>query len=210
MRLHLTMSFFLSARHWVTMNGIKGEPHTHIWEISFRITSDSLKDPDLENGFTEIESIISGYLSYFEGKTLNMLGTFQRYNPSTENLGVFFSLRFRELLSGHGFILEQLTIKESPTRGFTVSDLQNESLSQIEEYLQGELYPGFESPGSQSIYTETVQAEKEAAVSQEDVSSQEISTRDCSTGDYGTRLCGTGDCCCCGTHTGNRGCRHAC
>ncbi|MBU7005822.1 6-pyruvoyl-tetrahydropterin synthase-related protein [Phosphitispora fastidiosa] len=174
MQLHLTMSFFLSARHWVTMNGIKGEPHTHIWEISLRITSDSLKGPDLEIGFTEIETIISGYLSYFEGKTLNMLEKFQRYNPSTENLGVFFSLRFRELLSGHGFILEQLTIKESPTRGFTVSDLQNESLSQIEEYLQGELYPGFESPGSQSIHAETVRAEKEAAVSQEDVSSQEI------------------------------------
>ncbi len=172
-QLYLNMSFFLSARHWVTINGIKGKPHTHIWEISLKITSESLKGPDLEIGFAEIESIIQEYLSYFEGKTLNMLETFRRYNPSTENLGVFFSQRFKELLSGHGFILQELTIKESPTRGFTVSDLQNESLSQIEEFLRGELYPGFEGNDTQGIHAEIDQTYKEAAISLETAGPQD-------------------------------------
>lgn len=125
MLLHLNMSFFLSAKHWVTINGKKGSLHTHIWEISLKITSETFSRHDLEVGFAEVDTIIKVYLSYFEGQILNHLKPFQNYSPSTENLGILLSQGLKSLLAESGFILEELSIKESPTRGFVLSDIQD-------------------------------------------------------------------------------------
>lgn len=126
MQLDLNMSFFLSAKHWVTINGNNGQPHNHIWEIGLKISSENFARRDLEVGFGEIESLIRGYISKFEGKTLNCIKPFDKYNPSTENLGVYLAYGLKMLLSERNFVLEELSIKESPTRGFTVKHLDDE------------------------------------------------------------------------------------
>lgn len=145
MQMYLNISFFLSAEHWIVIDGKKGQPHTHIWEISAKIASESFNGTDLGTGFTEVESVVRKYLSYYEGKTLNLLKPFDRFSPSTENLGLYFSQGIKGKLAEHGFVLMELAISESPTRGFVVTGLQ-EDAGFIGGALPDEFYQQHQGP----------------------------------------------------------------
>ncbi len=138
MRVHLTMTFFLSAHHWVVINNVKGKPHTHMWELALKIGGETFENPDLEIGFAEVDKIVREYLSSFEGKLLNDFKPFHQINPSTENLGLFFSQGLMKRLSASEFHLEELLIKESPTKGFLITDLNAQVSEEIPPVFSGE------------------------------------------------------------------------
>ena len=126
--LTYNISFFLSASHQVVYNGQKGVIHNHLWELEIKAEHPSLDVALLANdiGFKDLEDLIYGYIAQFENKCFNEHISFQEIIPTTENIARLFFGDLNALLSGYGIVLQEISLRESPTRGVKVRALEIE------------------------------------------------------------------------------------
>lgn len=106
--------FYLDANHYVTFDGKQGELHPHTWEISVVI---ELVDENVIP-FYKIENMLKELLGEYQNTKLNDVAPFNRFNPTLENIGDYFTEVFSEKVSARGWELRNFTISETPSRSY--------------------------------------------------------------------------------------------
>ena len=112
----ITLDMFFNARHFVVMNGVPGEVHTHSYRLQVRCRSRQLEqDSHVVVGYTAIRERMNQVVSAYNNQLLNDLPPFQRLQPTTENLAAVLFQQLERLLADLPVELVGVTVWESPT-----------------------------------------------------------------------------------------------
>lgn len=112
---------YLNATHHITIGGKPGEKHPHTWEICL----DVLKTREEFVRFSELEEMVERFISVYQDKDLNETPPFHMINPTLENCSDFFFEKFQQILSSHGWIVLMMTVSETPTRSYVISNVHD-------------------------------------------------------------------------------------
>ena len=107
---------YLNASHSIYINGVKGENHTHTWEIQL----DTIKVAEDFVQFNDIERLIETLLSIYQDKYINDLEPFNAINPTLENICECFKQKIEKALFDSGWVLVSIEISETPTRSYII------------------------------------------------------------------------------------------
>lgn len=119
------LKFYLNARHYIIINGNKGEVHPHTWEFALNIRFG-------RNSFVEFNTFekgIASYLADFQNKVMNEIEPFDTILPTLENMTDYFAEEFYQIIYRIGGILVSIEASETPTRSYILR------LSEIEEHV---------------------------------------------------------------------------
>ena len=108
------LKFYLNAKHYIIINGHKGETHPHTWEftLSIRYGRSSFVE------FSTFEKGISDYIAPFQNQVMNEMPPFDAILPTLENLTDYFANEFHRIIYEIGGILTQVEASETPTRSY--------------------------------------------------------------------------------------------
>lgn len=120
----IALDAFFNARHYVTMNGVRGAVHAHSYRIRARCQSFAL-DPDdhVVVGYSAIRDRLAMIVKAYNNQCLNDLPPFQlkRLQTTTENLTAVMFQQLERSLEGLPVRLMEVAIWESPTNSITYS-----------------------------------------------------------------------------------------
>lgn len=111
------LKFYLNARHYIIINGNRGEDHPHTWEFSLIIRTGG-------GVFTEFgvyERRINEYLAQYQNRLLNDVEPFTCILPTLESMTDYFSKEFYHVLEKEGGTLVQVIASETPARSYIVN-----------------------------------------------------------------------------------------
>lgn len=114
----MKLTSFVNARHYVTFGKEKGPVHAHSWQVAFQIRP-SNKNQEII-GFSLISKTAASVLAPYENVVLNDVPPFNKVQPTTENIAMYFFNRLEDAFSKMGLELVELTLWETPTRGVHV------------------------------------------------------------------------------------------
>lgn len=111
------LKFYLNARHYIIINGSKGDIHPHTWEfaVNIRFGRSSFVE------FNTFEKGIADYLARFQNKVMNEEEPFNSILPTLENITDYFSGEFYRIIHEIGGILVRVEASETPTRSYIVN-----------------------------------------------------------------------------------------
>lgn len=109
---------FLNARHHVTFEQNVGPLHAHSWQ--FQVEVKVPRERALVE-FARVSKAINAVLAPYENTVLNQRHPFNRIQPSTENMALYFFNRLQDALRELGLDLSRLTVWETPTKGIEVT-----------------------------------------------------------------------------------------
>ena len=110
------LKFYLNARHYIIINGNKGEVHPHTWEFTLNIQFG-------RSSFTEFSTFergINDFLAPFQNTVLNEIPPFDLITPTLESMTDYFADQFRQVIRSINGILVQVGASETPTRSYIV------------------------------------------------------------------------------------------
>ena len=119
------LKFYLNARHFIIIDGTKGETHPHTWEFAIHIRFS-------RNDFVEFNTFEKGieeYLAPYQNKVLNEMKPFDVILPTIENVADYFAKDFFEIIRNMGGILISIEASETPTRSYVLN------LEEQQEYV---------------------------------------------------------------------------
>ncbi len=124
---------FVNARHFVTFGGKDGPVHAHSWQAQIEVQVPAEKGEVM--GFAKISSAITDALSPYENTILNYVHPFNKIQPTTENIAMYFYNCLEDGLVPLGLSLAMMTLWETPTRGIQVTsrNVSFDGLLQVEE-----------------------------------------------------------------------------
>lgn len=111
------LKFYLNARHYIIIEGNKGEVHPHTWEFTLNIRFG-------RGAFTEFNTFergINDYLAPFQNTTLNEVPPFDAVLPTLESMTDHFAEEFRKIIHDINGILVRVEASETPTRSYIVN-----------------------------------------------------------------------------------------
>lgn len=108
------IKFYLNARHYIIINGRKGEVHPHTWELvlSIRFGRSSFVE------FRTFERGVSEYLAQYQNKTMNDEKPFDTIIPTLENIVDYFAEEFYGIIHDTGGVLTRIEASETPTHSY--------------------------------------------------------------------------------------------
>lgn len=133
----ITLDMFFNARHFVVMDGVPGEVHTHSYRLQVRCRSRQLEqESHVVVGYTAIRERMKQVVSAYNNQLLNDLPPFQRLQPTTENLAAVLFQQLERLLADLPVDLVGVTVWESPTESvaFGLEPVERET----EEHAESE------------------------------------------------------------------------
>lgn len=119
------LKFYLNARHYIIIDGTKGDVHPHTWEFAINIRFS-------RNDFVEFNTFEKGiedYLAPYQNKILNEMKPFDTILPTIENVADYFAKDFFEIIQKIGGILVSIEASETPTRSYVLN------LEEQQEYV---------------------------------------------------------------------------
>lgn len=111
------LKFYLNARHYIIINGEKGEVHPHTWEFALRIKFG-------HDGFVQFGTFERGveeYLAKYQNTVMNENEPFDSVMPTLENIADFFSGEFYRIIKDIGGKLVVIEASETPTRSYILN-----------------------------------------------------------------------------------------
>lgn len=125
------VKLYLNARHFIYINGNKGEAHPHTWEFSLYVRF--VEGTFME--FTKLERSLNALLEPYQNQTLNDIKPFDSTVPTLENMIDYYSEEFSKVIEGLGGVLLQVSASETPTRTCIVNFENNEGMhSKVKEF----------------------------------------------------------------------------
>lgn len=130
---------YLNARHYIYINGKKGETHPHTWEfvLYMRFPVNTFIQ------FTTFETAVNVFLERYQNQILNEYAPFTELVPTLENITEYFTEEFSNLVYKLKGILLQVVASETPTRSYIVNPENNQSFERkykdYKEKYQNEL-----------------------------------------------------------------------
>lgn len=108
------LKFYLNAKHYIIINGRKGETHPHTWE--FTLTIRYGRSSFVE--FSTFEKGISDYIAPFQNQVMNEIPPFDAILPTLENMTDYLAGEFLRIIRETGGLLLQVEASETPTRSY--------------------------------------------------------------------------------------------
>lgn len=108
------LKFYLNAKHYIIIDGNKGETHPHTWE--FTLTIRYGRSSFVE--FSTFERGISEYMSRFQNQVMNEIPPFDAILPTLENMTDYLAEEFLRIIRETGGALLQVEASETPTRSY--------------------------------------------------------------------------------------------
>ncbi len=121
------IKFYLNMRHYIIINGSKGETHPHTWEFALNIRFGRSSFVE----FNTFEKGIADYLSGYQNKILNEEEPFDSILPTLENVADYFSEEFDHIIHDTGGVLTTLEASETPTRSYIVNLEEKDDMMQL-------------------------------------------------------------------------------
>ena len=109
--------FYLDASHSVRLNNVFGQSHPHTWEFVIEVSHKN----DSIIIFNDIENLLKEILEPYQEKMINKIAPFDKINPTTENIGIYFKKIIEKKCDNMSWNLLKLEISETPSRGFIVT-----------------------------------------------------------------------------------------
>lgn len=111
------IKFYLNARHFIIIDGHKGETHPHTWEmvLDIRFGRSSFVE------FRTFERGISDYLSKYQNRTMNDIAPFDSVLPTLENIVDVFAEDFYTIIHDIGGVLTRIEASETPTHSYILN-----------------------------------------------------------------------------------------
>lgn len=106
--------YFLSASHYVIVDGEKSMTHPHSWHIETEVR---IKGSSMVN-YRVLDKKIEVLLESLEGKIINNEEEFKGIDCTTENLGKVLFKKISDELENMDYSLEKLSISENAARTF--------------------------------------------------------------------------------------------
>lgn len=122
--------FYLNARHYIYINGKKGEVHPHTWEFSVVIRFEYSKFIE----FKDIENPINNFLNKYQNHVLNELNPFDIIIPTLENITDEFAKELYIIIKKLGGDLVRIESAETPTRTY-IFDAEQFNLENKDELV---------------------------------------------------------------------------
>ncbi len=122
------LKFYLNARHYIVIDGKKGELHPHTWELALtiRIGRGSFTQ------FDTFEKRVNEFLAPYQNRVLNQCPPFDAVLPTLENLADHFSRELPPLIIQAGGELTNIELSETPSRSY-VLDLEHSEKARSKE-----------------------------------------------------------------------------
>jgi len=139
-RYNIKLVSFVNARHYVVFGNKTGPVHAHSWQVVFQVRVSSENQEITE--FSLIFRAAVSALTPYENTILNQVPPFDKIQPTTENIAMYFYNRLEDVLSELKLELVELTLWETPTRGIHVSG-RNPEFDKLSE-LGKEVDKGYE------------------------------------------------------------------
>lgn len=111
------IKFYLNARHFIIINGRKGNVHPHTWQIAVDIRFGRSSFVE----FSTFEKGISNYLAKYQNKVMNDIPPFDTVIPTLENIVDFFAEKFYAIIHGVGGVLTRIEASETPTHSYILN-----------------------------------------------------------------------------------------
>lgn len=111
------IKFYLNMRHYIIINGNKGEVHPHTWEFALDIKFGRSSFVE----FNIFEKGIADFLDKYQNKILNEEKPFDAILPTLENVTDYFSSEFYRIIHDIGGMLTTVEASETPTRSYIVN-----------------------------------------------------------------------------------------
>jgi 6-pyruvoyl tetrahydropterin synthase-like protein len=127
---------FVNACHYVTFGKNPGPVHAHSWQVEIEVSVPQEIGETIE--FNKVFKAVSSALSIYENTVLNHVYPFNKIQPTTENISMYFFNLIQDALSEMGLGLARLNLWETPTRGIEVNN-RNSSMDDI--ILSDEEFP---------------------------------------------------------------------
>jgi 6-pyruvoyl-tetrahydropterin synthase len=115
---------FVNARHFVSFGGKNGPVHAHSWQAQIEVEVPGDKEEII--GVAQISSAVTSALQPYENTVLNYAYPFNKIQPTTENIAMYFFNCLEDALLNIGLNLTLITLWETPTRGIQVNTRNNE------------------------------------------------------------------------------------
>lgn len=111
---------FLNARHFVAFGNVAGPLHSHSWQIQIEVRVPA-KNNDLV-AFADVMNVIKSSLAQYDNVVLNDIHPFNKVQPTTENIALYFFNLLEDAFSEIGLDLGKLSVWETPTKGIEVEN----------------------------------------------------------------------------------------
>ena len=111
------IKFYLNMRHYIIIDGKKGEIHPHTWEFALDIKFGRSSFVE----FNIFEKGIANFLEKYQNKVLNDEEPFDSIMPTLENVTDYFSSEFYRIIHDIGGMMTRLEASETPTRSYIVN-----------------------------------------------------------------------------------------
>lgn len=108
------IKFYLNARHFIIIDGHKGETHPHTWEMALDIRFGRSSFVE----FSTFERGISSYLAKYQNQTMNDIAPFDTVLPTLENIVDSFAEDFYAIIHDIGGVLIRIEASETPTHSY--------------------------------------------------------------------------------------------
>lgn len=126
------LKFYLNARHYIIINGNRGETHPHTWEFAINIQF----APSSFVEFNTFEEGIKDFLDKYQNKVLNDEEPFITILPTLENMTDYFAKEFFQIIYEIGGTLIRIEASETPTRSYIVNLLTEEEKDMLWEQTE--------------------------------------------------------------------------
>lgn len=127
------LKFYLNARHYIIIDGQRGDTHPHTWEFALTIL---IRRKEFVE-FNTFEKKINEFLQPYQDKILNTVEPFDNILPTIENMVDNFTRKFYDIISEIGGDLLSVEGSEGPSRTY-ILDLreENESMDSIDRHSE--------------------------------------------------------------------------
>lgn len=115
---------FVNAKHFVCFGEKQGPLHAHSWQVQIEAHVPSEKEELI--AFAKVFDQVKKTMVLYENKVLNEEYPFQRIQPTTENISLYFYNLLEDALAEVGLGLGKVTVWETPTRGIEVANRYRE------------------------------------------------------------------------------------
>lgn len=133
----IKLVYFVNARHYVKFGQSIGPVHAHSWQaqIEVKVPAESTEVVAFAKIFEKIKLVFVPY----ENTVLNDVHPFNKVQPTTENIALYFFNQLEDALAESGLSLDKLAVWETPTKGvevvsrYTEFDTLAENSEKVEE-----------------------------------------------------------------------------
>lgn len=126
------IKFYLNARHYIIINGKRGEVHPHTWEFALNIKFGRSSFVE----FNVFEKGISQYLAPYQNQIMNEVEPFDAILPTLENMVDFFAEEFYRIIHEIGGILIRIEASETPTRSYILNISESPTVIEQNEKIE--------------------------------------------------------------------------